>query len=51
MVSAEAEYGVLGYVRLLIGGTPMPTRLRFRCRVCQKVIEESTDPEVLAQHR
>jgi hypothetical protein len=50
MVSAEAEHGVLGYLRLIIGGTPVPRRVRFRCRTCGQVFEESTDVEVRRQY-
>jgi hypothetical protein len=49
-VSAEAEHGVLGYARLIIGGTPIPKLVRFRCRDCGQVIEETDDPEVRRQH-
>ncbi len=49
-VTAETEHGVLGYVRLMIGGTPMPKRVHFRCRDCGQVIETSEDPAVLAQY-
>jgi hypothetical protein len=51
MVSAEPEHGVLGYVRLMIGGTPTPHRVRFRCRECNQVFDETTDREELEQHR
>jgi len=50
MVTAETQYGLLGYVRLLIGGTPTPTRIRYRCRVCNQVFDETVDKQVLEQH-
>ncbi len=50
MVSPEPEYGVLGYVRLMIGGTPTPHRVRFRCRACNQVFDETTDPAELVKH-
>ncbi len=50
MVSPEPEYGVLGYVRLMMGGTPTPSRVRFRCRSCNQVFDESVDPAELGKH-
>jgi len=49
-VSPESIHGVFGYLRLMIGGTPVPRMIRFRCRDCDQVIEESTDPRVLGQY-
>jgi hypothetical protein len=49
-VSVEADHGVLGYLRLMIGGTPVPKRIRWRCRVCNEVLGESTDYEDRRQH-
>ena len=50
MVSAEAEYGFLGWIRLIIGGTPTPRVVRFRCRECGQVFDQSTERGVLEQH-
>jgi hypothetical protein len=51
MVTAEAEQGILGYIRLMIGGTPTPSRVKFRCRDCNQVFDESVDPKVREDHR
>jgi hypothetical protein len=50
MVTPETEYGVFGWIRMLIGGTPTPTRVRYRCRVCNQVFDETDDRAVLEQH-
>jgi hypothetical protein len=50
MVSPEPEYGILGYVRLMIGGTPTPRYVRFRCRKCNQVFDGSADPAELVKH-
>jgi hypothetical protein len=50
MVSPEPQYGVLGYVRLMIGGTPTPTRIRYRCRVCNQVFDQTDDPAERQRH-
>ena len=50
MVSAETEYGLLGYVRLIAGGTPTPTRVKYRCRDCNQVFDETVDLEERRKH-
>ncbi len=49
-MTAETEYGVLGWVRLIIGGTPTPTLVRWRCRVCNQVFDQTTERQELEQH-
>lgn len=48
-VSVDAEHSVLGYVRLIIGGTPVPKRVKFRCLECGQVFDESAEREVCEQ--
>jgi hypothetical protein len=50
MVSAEADHGMLGYLRLMIGGTPVPRRIVFRCRVCHQAFDQSDEMDVRRQH-
>jgi hypothetical protein len=49
MVTAESVHGPLGYLRLMIGGTPVPKRVKFRCRTCGEIFEESSDYDVCRQ--
>ena len=49
MVSAEAVHGVLGYFRLMIGGTPTPKKVNFRCRKCGQLFDSTEDPTERAQ--
>lgn len=49
-VGGEAEYTVMGWALLIIGVTPQPTRVIFRCRRCDFVFGETTDSRVLAAH-
>ena len=50
MVSAETEHGIFGTIVLMIGGTPTPKKVRYRCRVCNQVFDEAVDRETLLQH-
>ena len=50
MVSAETEHGIFGTIVLMIGGTPTPKKVRFRCRDCNQVFDEAVDRETLLQH-
>lgn len=49
-VSVETEHSPLGYFRLIIGGTPVPKKVRWRCRTCGQTLAESTDYEERRQH-
>ena len=49
-VSEEAEYTTMGWALLIIGVTPQPTRVVFRCRRCDFVFGQTTDPRVLVLH-
>lgn len=49
-VSQVAEYTLVGWVLLMIGVTPHPTRVVFRCRRCDFVFGETIDPTVLIEH-
>ncbi len=50
MVSAEVDHGVLGWMQMIIGATPVPSRIRFQCRDCGKVFDETTDIDVRKKH-
>jgi len=50
MVSPEGDYTFSGWFRLMFGISACPTRIRYRCRRCDQVFDETTDPEVLAKH-
>ena len=50
MVTVETEHGVLGMIRLIIGGTPTPRKVRFRCSTCNQVFDESTERAVCERH-
>ena len=43
LATPEREYSFAGTLYLLWGGTPVPTRVRFRCVRCGEVFDESTD--------
>lgn len=47
MVSAEPRYDAKGWFWLIMGATPDPVRVVFKCRRCDQVIDESDDPEEL----
>ena len=50
MVSPEGEYTFSCYLRLFFGISARPTRIKYRCRRCDQVFDETTDPDVLAKH-
>jgi hypothetical protein len=45
-VTADAIHGPLGYLRLMIGGTPTPKKVTFRCTKCNQVFDESEERSV-----
>jgi hypothetical protein len=47
MVSAEPRYDAKGWFWLIMGATPDPVHVVFKCRRCDQVIAESDDPEEL----
>jgi hypothetical protein len=49
-VSEEAEYTVIGWVLLIVGVTPQPRRVVYRCRRCDFIFGETTDPRILVLH-
>lgn len=52
-VSAEPQYSGFHFWMGVLMGVSMgePKSVRFRCRRCGDVIEETRDPEVLRAHR
>lgn len=51
MVSASAEYTFWGWTLNLIGITATPIRIKFTCRRCDKEVEATTDPKLIAETR
>lgn len=49
-VSAEAEYSALGWVAVVLGVSARPTCVRFRCRVCGAIFDETREPADLDAH-
>ena len=50
MVSAEPAYSFLGWVALLVGISAVPIKLRYRCRRCDIVFDETTNAATLRAH-
>ena len=50
MVSADADHGFLGWTILFVGVSHTPSRVRFHCRVCDQVFDESDDPEEMKKY-
>jgi hypothetical protein len=50
MVSAIGNHSVLGWLLIMFGIGVPATRMIFRCRVCDQVIDVTTDPEVMEQN-
>jgi hypothetical protein len=48
---SEAEYSIFGALYLIWGGTATPTKVKFRCILCQSYFEESTSPSVCRTYR
>jgi hypothetical protein len=49
MVSPEVEHTVFGWFCLLMGASARPTRIKYRCRRCDQIFDQTTDPAVLAR--
>lgn len=46
----EPEYGTLGWILLsLVGITPRPDHISFRCMYCREEIATSRSPQLLAR--
>jgi hypothetical protein len=47
-VAQDAEYTLWGWIQLsMLGITPLPDRIEFRCRRCGKSLGVSRDPSLL----
>jgi hypothetical protein len=47
-VAQDAEYTLWGWIQLsMLGVTPLPDRIEFRCRKCGKSLGVSRDPALL----
>lgn len=47
-VAQDPEYTLWGWIQLsMLGITPLPDRIVFRCRRCQKSLGVSRDPALL----
>lgn len=51
MVSAKGDYSLYGSFCLIMGISAHPLKVRYVCRMCEEVIEESTDPVALRDPR
>lgn len=49
-VKAEPQYSVLGGVMLVLGITAEPKTVRFRCRLCHRVFDETADRAVCRKY-
>lgn len=47
MVQQEPVYGFWGWVLLILGATPTPKRVLYRCTRCGHVFGSTTDPAIL----
>jgi hypothetical protein len=47
MVSPDPEYTILGWIKLVVGITSRPTKIKYRCRRCDEVIASTTAAEDL----
>ena len=51
-VAQDAEYTLWGWIQLsMLGITPRPDRIVFRCRRCQKSLGVSRDPALLVRRQ
>lgn len=47
LVYQNPVYGVLGWLALILGATPKPKRVEYRCSRCQYFFGYTIDPEIL----
>lgn len=50
MVSAEYEHTGFGWFCLLMGISARPIRIKYRCRRCDQVFDQTTDPAILGKN-
>jgi len=50
MVTPSPVYGLGGWLRVFIGISTTPKAIRYECRRCGEVIEETTDPSELDRY-
>src|SRR5258706_8852309 len=50
-VSPEPKHTFWGWVLMTLGITSIPVKMGFRCRRCNTLIEETTDPAVIKRYR
>ena len=51
-VAQDPEYTLWGWIQLsMLGITPLPDRIVFRCRRCQKSLGVSRDPALLRRRQ
>ncbi len=50
MVSPEPEYTFSRWVALMFGISARPVRIKYRCRRCDQIFDETSDPAVLGEH-
>ncbi len=50
MIAEEPRYSFAGTMALLFGITAPPISLRYTCRKCGEVLDETSDPALLSHH-
>jgi len=51
MVSPVPTYTFLGWFLVVLGISAPMTKMEFRCRTCDQVIETTTDVAIMEQYR
>lgn len=46
-IHPKPVYGIGGWMLLLLGATPKPQRIEYRCGRCDHLFGYTTDPELL----
>ena len=50
-VRPDCRYSLFGSLMYLIGATPRPVRVDYKCARCGEVVASSRDEDVLEEHR
>lgn len=50
MVNEEFEHTGVGWFLLLFGISAKPVRIKYRCRRCDQIFDETTDPAILGKN-
>jgi hypothetical protein len=47
MVEKEPKYSLLGWLVMMLGATPRPVQVAYRCTRCGRSLGTTRDPEIL----